>query len=574
MNPIAVRAVRTSLRPTAVLGLVGAALVVLTASWGLAPDRDTMTRHRVTRVYAGLCRAELIAVLAVVTTTAAAAIASERQARTWDALALSTLSNSQLVLGKAAGVLRPAMLLASFLVPVHLAYGMASGTPWSVILSVHGVVLGGAMGAAGLGLLFSAVCGRVLHAVALAAAAIMFGWFAALDGLAGGWAAARLARAGNPLRLLDDLLVSAVPDEVARVHVLAFLLAVGLGSALALLAAIRLARRPVEGTVLAMRSLFWARPGKTKHVWDDPVYWRECRSRGARRTLRIGGVLLLVLVVVLFVANRDPAAGGLWAQFAGLSSNYMNLLIQAGTLMLCLRASVLIVEERRRGMLAPLALAGISPARLVGSKLRGVARPAVPLIAMIMILWVWCAAQVSDRFVGFIDSRLWLDGVLALSALVGGYFLAISIGLLASSFAPSLRVALLAGPALLYTWVNAGAVVQQVLLFVWPGTGDPLGWLWGVMGHDPRLQLNVLIFHVLRFEHVPTANGVVSWVAVATLAGLIAFFAAVFRVSREYGEPVGKSVPTRPKLTEPVNLPGATTSRRPTRRLPVKDLCL
>jgi hypothetical protein len=135
VNPIVARALRTSLRPTAFLGLVGAALVVLIAAWGLAPDRDTMTRHRVTCVYVGLCRAELIAVLTVVTTTAAAAIASERQARTWDALALSTLSNTQLVLGKAAGVLPPATLLATFLVPVHLAYGLAWGTPWSVILS-------------------------------------------------------------------------------------------------------------------------------------------------------------------------------------------------------------------------------------------------------------------------------------------------------------------------------------------------------------------------------------------------------------------------------------------------------
>jgi hypothetical protein len=557
MNPIAPRALRTSLRPGAVLGLVGAALVVLPMAWGLSPDRDTMTRDRVTRVYVGLCRAELIAVLTVVSITAAAAIASERQARTWDALALSMLSNSQLMLGKAAAVLPPALLLALFLVPVHVAYGLAWGTPWSVILSVQGVVLGAATGAAGLGLLFSAICGRVLHAVALTAAAIIFGWFAALDGLAGGWAAARLARAGNPLRLLDDLLISAVPDEVARAHVLAFLLGAGLGSALALLAAIRLTRRPVEGRMPALPGLFQDWPGKTEHVWNDPIYWRECRSRGARRTLRIGGVLLLVFAVILFLGNRDSATGSPWAQFASLSPNYMNMLIQAGMLMLCLRASVMIVDERRRGMLAPLALAGISPARLVGSKLRGAVRPAVPLIAMIMVLWVWCTAQVTDRFVGFIDSRFWLDSVLALAALVAGYFLAISIGLLASSCAPSLRIALLAGPALLYTWVNAGEVIQQVLLFVWPGIPrDPLHWIWGVMGvmgHDPRIQLSNLSFHVLRYEHVTTVTGVVSWVAVATLAGLAALTAAVFRVSREHSQAVGKSARTCPKPAEPAN---------------------
>jgi hypothetical protein len=130
-----------------------------------------------------------------------------------------------------------------------------------------------------------------------------------------------------------------------------------------------------------MPGLLRPRPGKTEHVWDDPVYWRECRSRGARRTLWIGGLLILGLAVVLTVMNRDPAAGSLWSQVVDHSPNYMNFLIQAGMLMLCLRASVTIVDERRRGMLAPLALAGISPARLGWSKLKGALRPAVPLTA-------------------------------------------------------------------------------------------------------------------------------------------------------------------------------------------------
>jgi hypothetical protein len=535
MNPIVARALRTSLRPRALLGLVGAALVVLTAAWGLAPDPDTMTGHRVTRVYVGLCRAELIALLAVVTITAAAAIASERQARTWDALALSPLSNTELVLGKAAGVLPPAVLLASFLVPAHLAYGLAWRTPWSIIFSVHIVLLGAAVGAAGLGLLLSAMCGRVLHAVALAAAAIIFGWFATLDALAGGWAAARLARAGHPLRLLDDLLVLAVPDEVARVRVLALLLGTGIGSGLALLAAIRLTRRPVEGTVLALPGLFRTRPGKTEQVWDDPVYWRECQSRGARRTVRISGLLLLGFAVVLFVGRRDPDAGGLWAQFADLSPNYMNMLIQVGTPMLCLRASVMIVEERRRGMLAPLALAGISPARLVGSKLKGALRPAVPLTAMILILWVWSAATATGRFVGFIDPRLWLDSFVVLAAVGAGYFLAISMGLLASSCAPSLRIALLAGPALLYAWVNAPLLVQQVLMLAWPGIPRDLLRIFGLIGGEPAANLGSLLLHVARFKIDDPVSGIIAWVAVETLAGLAAYAATIFRVSREHG---------------------------------------
>jgi hypothetical protein len=548
LNPIVARTLRRSFRPRALLGLVGAALVVLATAQGMGPDPDTMTSHRVTGVYVGLCRTELVALLAVVTITAAAVIASERQGGTWDALALSALSNTEVVLGKATGVLAPAMLLVSFLVPAHLAYGLAWRTPWSIIFNVHLVLLGAGMGAAGLGLLFSATCGRVLHAVALAAAAILFGWFAALDALAGGWPAARLARAGHPLRLLDDLLISAIPDEVARVRVRVLLVGTALGGALTLLAAIRLVRRPIEGTVLALPGLFQTQPGKTERVWDDPVYWRECRSRGARRVLRMGGLLLLGLAVVLTVMKRDPAVGGLWAQFGELSPAYMNLLIQAGMLMLCLRASVMIVDERRRGMLAPLALAGISPAHLVGSKLKGALLPAVPLTAMIVILWAWCAATVPDHFIGFIDPRFWFDGVVALAAVGAGYFLAISMGLLASSFAPSLRVALLAGPALLYAWGNAHSLVQQVLELVWPRIARV--WLFSVIGGQPGGQLNILHHDVLRFEpNHPVSwvvrNHPVSWVvssvAFSTLAGVAALIATIFRMSRELGQPVGRS---------------------------------
>jgi hypothetical protein len=427
-----------------------------------------------------------------------------------------------------------------------LAYGVVWGARWGIIVRVQVVFLGAGVGAAGLGLLCSAACGRVLHAVALAAAAIILGWFAALDGLASGWAAARLARAGHPLRLLDEMLTSPATTGATWLRVLAFLLGAGLGGGLAVLATIRLARRPVEGTVLSMPGLFRGRPGKTEHLWDDPVYWRECRSRGARRALRIGCLLILGLAVALTVAKRDPAKGGLWAQVVDLSPNYVNLLINAGMLMLCLRASVTIVDERRRGMLAPLALAGISPAHLFGSKLKGALRPALPLSAMILILWVGHTAVATGRF---IDSRLWLDTFGVLAAVVAGYFLAVSLGLFASSCAPSLRVALLAGPALLVAWNAAPAVVPQVVQLAWPGISvDTLIRLSYLIGGEPGSHINILTKHVARFDPNYPASWVVSWVAVVALVGLAAWIAAIFRVSRERGQPVSRPArtPTEP----------------------------
>ncbi len=479
----------------------------------------------------------MVAILVVVMINAAAAIASERQEKTWDALALSALSDTALVLGKAAGVLPPVMLFALLLAPVHLAYGMAWGTPWGIVLSVQVVFLGAAFGAAGLSLLFSSACGRVLHAVALAAAAIVLGWFAALDGLSYAGTSTRFTRGGHPFRLLEDLVTSSVSVEVAGRRALVFLLGAGFGGGLALLAATRLARCRIEGPVLALPGLFRVPPGKTEQLWDDPVYWRECRSRGARRALRIGGLLLLGFAVALTVARRDPAKGGLWGQFADLSFNYLRLLIIAGMPMLCLRASVAIADERLRGMLAPLFLAGIGPAALVWSKLKGALRPAIPLTAMVAIFWL---ADMGTMIGSLADPRLWSDGLVVLAAVGAGYFLAASLGLLASACAPSPRVALLTALALLVAWDAAPPVIPQVVRLAWPGipTEIHLGFL---IGGTPDLHINSLRVHVLRLPYAGPVSWVVSWVAVTTLAGVAAWTAAVYRMSRQHGRPARRS---------------------------------
>jgi hypothetical protein len=399
--------------------------------------------------------------------------------------------------------------------------------------------------AAGLSLLCSTLCYRLLHAVALAAAAIVLGWFATLDGLAYGWTTTRFARVGHPLRLFDDLFTSSVSVEVAGLRVLAFVLGAGLAGGLALLATIRLVRCSVQGRALALPGLFRLRVGATEHVWDEPVYWREYRSRGARRTLRIGGLLLLGLAVVLTVAMRDPAAGGLWAQVVGLSPNYMNMLIRVGTFLLCLRSSVTIADERRRGMLAPLALAGISPARLVGSKLKGDLRPAIPLTVMIVTVWL---ADTGTMFNGFTDSRLWWDSVGVLAAVGAGYFLAVSLGLLASAFSPSPRVALLAGPALLFAWNTAPPLVPQIIELIWPQTSvDTQIRLWYLIGGSAAEHVNILTFHVARSKLINRASWVVPWVVVTMLSGLAAWSVTVFRVSREHGRPASRAARSPPK---------------------------
>ena len=73
---------------------------------------------------------------------------------------------------------------------------------------------------------------------------------------------------------------------------------------------------------------------------------------------------------------------------------------------------------------------------------------------------------------GFTEPRLWLASLAVLAAVAAGYFLAVSLGLLASAYAASPRVALLVAPGLLLAWNALPQVVPHVVQWAWPGARD------------------------------------------------------------------------------------------------------
>ena len=120
-----------------------------------------------------------------------------------------------------------------------------------------------------------------------------------------------------------------------------------------------------------------------------------------------------------------------------------------------------------------------------------------------------------------------------------------SLGLLASAYSPSPRVALLAGPALLFAWESASPLLPEIVSLVWPRTSpDTQLRLWHLIGGNAGGFVNILAFHVARSKLINRASWVVPWVAVTTLVGLAAWIAAVFRVSREHGRPLSRPART------------------------------
>ena len=150
LNPIAARALRSSLRPRSLLGLVGAALLVLAAAaegWPRTPIPRASLRGD-TRLRSGLCRAELIAAPGCRRSDhrlPRTSIASERQERTWTtALVQSALSDTaELVLGKAAGVLRPPRCSRYSSSPLTWSTELPGACPWGIIIIIQVVFFGG-----------------------------------------------------------------------------------------------------------------------------------------------------------------------------------------------------------------------------------------------------------------------------------------------------------------------------------------------------------------------------------------------------------------------------------------------
>ena len=131
---------------------------------------------------------------------------------------------------------------------------------------------------------------------------------------------------------------------------------------------------------------------------------------------------------------------------------------------------------------------------------------------------------------------------MVLAAVGAGYFLAVSLGLLASAYSPSPRIALLAGLALLFAWHAAPPVVPQIVMLVWPRTSvDTQIRLSHLIGGNAAEYVNLLTFHVGRSKLINRASWVVPWIAVVMLVGLAAWIAAIFRVSREHGRPARRS---------------------------------
>ncbi|WP_165228212.1 DUF1559 family PulG-like putative transporter [Aquisphaera insulae] len=442
---------------------------------------------------AGLYRTMVWIELAVVATTAVvgggATIAEERRRGTWDAIRLTDWTDLEIAARKAIGVLLQVGAVVALALPAHVVGGWRGMASWPLIAAVHAVLIGSGLAMVGLGLLASAWTDRGLHGAALAAAAVLFPWFGGLDWLAGRGIAPALCRTLQPVRLLERALGAAGRGPRVEPGPSATFLA----TAFAVLAA------TMAGAATGVRRLGERAPlragsrarRRTRSVGDDPVRWREARDPGGRRIAL--GVALIAAAALAGVVVREwsPGAADGRLGLSGSANGVLLILTLAPAVAAGLRCSVTLVDERARGTLDLLLMAGLEGADLVRSKLAAILAPlamTVPLAAASAVF----AFSAHPR--GLLARRPWVGA--AEAALVAAATTLATVGpsLLISATARSTRRALVLG-LLLLAWIAAGPLV--VLIAAPPGLPAPAAQ--AIASFDPIYQVSAVGAHGTGF---------------------------------------------------------------------------
>ncbi|MDR3618554.1 MAG: ABC transporter permease subunit [Paludisphaera borealis] len=475
------------------------------------------------RGYGLLVWTEFLLILVTSLVGSSASIAEERRNGTWDAVCLTDLSSGEIARGKLIGSMMTPALLMLLALPAHLAFASLGQARWEAVAGVQAVMVGSGLAVAGIGLVASSWTSRALHALALGAAVVLFPWFSALDWLAGRGIAPALCRMLHPVRHLEWLLASGKLEttiQAAGRDGIYLVFAVIVATGCWFFAADRL-RRPGPEYAIQLKGVI--RRG-SRTVWDDPILWRECHEPGGRRILAVVGLAsaILMFASVATVLSREPQRV-LHAISQGINGLLVTLLLASGCAV-GLRAAVTLVDERARGTIEPLFLAGVEPMELVRSKLLAIFRPLTPALALAGFF----AGIGYGELVGYFAPATWLGTagvlliVLAYSLLIAGLALAFS------SFARSTRTALLAGVGVLIA-SSVGTLIFGVGLS--PLLPERVGLV--IATANPIMQVST-VGHAVTGHHSPIKIPMLLGVLSAELAvGLAAIALAAWRLERE-----------------------------------------
>jgi ABC-type transport system involved in multi-copper enzyme maturation permease subunit len=408
---------------TALLGLICTAWLIV---FGSQPVRTLGDLSRFgAAVFSLIAPVQLAIAMGFAALLTAAAVAQEKDRRTLDLLLMTRMTNSELVLGRLLASMLTVLVMVCASLPLLMLITLLGGVSHEQVVRVFGVTLVAAFAAGSLGSILALWREKTFQTLAITALALMF-WLLLGEAIASGvfgqgWTgatAADWAEAASPLRAIFAAARPTVGSEAilpgapllgnsARVFML---LGAAFAVVLNLIAIVRVrvwnptqearpqtqadseeeaAARDASADPQARRSVH-AAPGRTRHVWDNPILWREiCTWAYGKKVIFVKVAYIAVFAAcawAMIEAMRTdaPAYGTLLAPGA----QALIPLLVLGLVLVNALAVTSITNERDSKALDLLLVTDLTPKEIIFGKLGGVLFNAKEMILLPALLCV------------------------------------------------------------------------------------------------------------------------------------------------------------------------------------------
>ena len=355
----------------------------------------------------------------------AAAVAQEKDRRTLDLLLMTNLSNSELVLGKLLASMLSVLVLVVAAIPLLMLITLLGGVSFVQVARVVAVTLSAAAVAGSLGSMIALWREKTFQSLALTALVLMF-WILAGEAIAAGlfgttWkgtAAEHWATAVSPLRAILAAMApfgsSAEIMPWCRGPVNLFLLlSIGATILINLWAILRVRTwNPTQAVVLRQQATSaddtdeqaTTKAGRrSRHVWDNPILWREVRTWAYGRKIILVRFAYLVVFAIcaaaLFGLLNDENGGARYASLIVPAAKPLVPLLVIGLVLVNALAVTSLTNERDLRALDLLLVTDLTPKEIIFGKLGGVIYNSKEIILLPLALCsvLWYAGHLSSE---------------------------------------------------------------------------------------------------------------------------------------------------------------------------------
>jgi ABC-type transport system involved in multi-copper enzyme maturation permease subunit len=378
----------------------------------------------------------------------ASAVALEKDRKTLDLLLLTSLSDTELVVGKLlAGMLSVIVVVVATL-PLLMIVSLLGGVSNGQIVRVLSVTLASALVAGSLGSTIALWREKTFQALAMTLLVLVL-WLIAWEIIAAsgssvvwfGWPVATCAVVLSPWQAIQEAAHPVFGKSTAGwLHdpVTLFVFASLIVSAALNLVAIaklriwnprREAAQPADEADAIATEIGAAQPsavaihsagGKTRQVWDNPILWREIKTWAfGKRILVIRLAYWAVFLACAAVLISQPVASELAEGTNPSAAKPIVTLLLVGLILLNALAVTSLTNERDSRALDLLLVTDLSPMEIVFGKLGGAFYNAKEMILLPIALctYLWFADALSNE--NFVFMLLGIGVMNAFAAMLG-----------------------------------------------------------------------------------------------------------------------------------------------------------